>query len=788
MVGVAPGELMGRDALSIVHPDDRSISAEHLRRRVEGVEDTAPYEARGVRKDGAAFWFEVLGCRSTFDGRPAVMGTMIDTTTRHTAQQAARRTEERLARTFSLSPVPTVLSRIRDGHIIDVNPAFEALVGYDRASLVGHTAVELQLWVDLSVRAALVVEVIAGGVARERAVSVRRRDGGIRETLGSFQRLDVDGEPVFLATLEDVTERNKAQRLVAQLNRLYAMLSHTNEMIMRAQRAEAMLEAACRIAVEQGGLTMAWIGLVDEAAHQLVPVASAGAVDGYLDRVRIDVADPVRSAGPTGQCLRTGAHVTCSDIARDPVMEPWRDEALRRGYRSSGAFPLKVDGAVVGAFTLYASELGALNEPHELALLDQLAMDIGFALEVDRRRTERRQVDEALRESESQLRQAQKLEAIGVLAGGIAHDFNNILLVILSYAELAMRRLPPDDPICEDLHEIDVAGHRAAELTRQLLAFSRQQVMQPRRVELNEIVEGTTNMLRRLIGEDVQLVTIRSVEPAPLFVDPGQIEQVLMNLAVNARDAMPRGGTVTVRVDCAVLGGAEAARLGVEPGPHVVLSFSDTGHGMDKATQARIFEPFFTTKPVGRGTGLGLSMVFGIIRQSAGAIAVESTPGKGTTFRIWLPLADGSAVALAPPARAVEGPAVERGTILLVEDDEPVRRIVHTLLARHGYDVIEASSPGDALILFELNVGKIDLVLTDVVMPLMSGDELARRLARLRPSVRVLFMSGYPGRPREPPGAVGFVDKPFASEELLAAVRAAMGARHLPPAITLTSS
>jgi PAS domain S-box-containing protein len=375
---------------------------------------------------------------------------------------------------------------------------------------------------------------------------------------------------------------------------------------------------------------------------------------------------------------------------------------------------------------------------------------------------------------EEQLRQAQKMEAVGNLAAGVAHDFNNLLSVVLSYSEFAMQDVPPTTSLFGDLEEIRKAGVRAAELTRQLLAFSRQQILQPRVVDLNQIVAGIENMVRRLIGEDVTLSILPDPKLAAILADPGQIEQVIVNLVVNARDAMPKGGTLVVAVTKVELHGTEIVD-GVEApsGSYVALTVADSGIGMSSETKSRIFEPFFTTKEKGKGTGLGLATVFGIVRQSGGHIAVDSQLARGTTFKVYLPRVDRAPDALPTLSMA---PASLSGseTVLLVEDEEQVRVLARTILQRNGYTVLEAQNGGEAFLICEQHAGKIDLVITDVVMPRMSGRQLVERLAPFGP-LKVLYMSGYTDDSIMHHGVleqgVEFLQKPLTPDALLRRVR-----------------
>jgi two-component system, cell cycle sensor histidine kinase and response regulator CckA len=414
-----------------------------------------------------------------------------------------------------------------------------------------------------------------------------------------------------------------------------------------------------------------------------------------------------------------------------------------------------------------------------IVLADTPCLVSMFSDVTDRKRTER-----ALQASQDQLRQAQKLEAIGRLAGGIAHDFNNLLTIIIGYSDMMVNRAPPGDGGRGELEEIRKAGQQAAALTQQLLAFSRKQVLAPRILDLNAVIANLDRMLQRLVGEHIQLVTRLGTSLGPVLVDQAQIEQVIVNLAVNARDAMPTGGTLTIETENVELG-RQGRPAGAEPaGSFVTLRVRDTGTGMDAETRQRVFEPFFTTKPQGKGTGLGLATIYGIVQQSHGHIEIESAVGRGSVFTVFLPRAAGAAEPrpVTVPVRTTHGSE----TILVAEDEDVVRHLIRDVLRTHGYQVLEAADGREALTIASSHPGPIDLVMSDVVMPGISGLEVIDRMSQLRPRARAILISGYADDAIAAYGvmdpSITLINKPFQLHELTQRVREVLD-RALPDAV-----
>ena len=394
---------------------------------------------------------------------------------------------------------------------------------------------------------------------------------------------------------------------------------------------------------------------------------------------------------------------------------------------------------------------------------------------------ERKHAQEALRQSGEQLRQAQKMEAVGRLAGGVAHDFNNLLTAILGYAELLAVRPDLDATARQNVETIQKAGRQAAAVTHQLLAFSRKQILQPRVIDLNALVLDFEKILRRVIGEHIELCNAPQAANARVRADPNQIEQVILNLGVNARDAMPRGGRLTIRTANVEFTAAEARlrAADMEAGPYVLLEVSDTGHGMDEETKTRIFEPFFTTKGPGKGTGLGLSTVYGVVKQSGGTVCVDSKPGAGCSFQVYLPLEAGELEENRPKTvMPIQKISRQAETVLVVEDEEIVRELVCAVLSDSGYDVLCAPNGMEGLRMSDAHQGKIGLLITDVVMPQMGGLELAREVSARRPETRVLYVSGYSEDDMSEQGILAadleFLEKPFTPQALTRKVRAVL--------------
>jgi two-component system cell cycle sensor histidine kinase/response regulator CckA len=722
ITGYTPAELLGRSYEPLMAPDRLAEAEARFRRALEG--EPQNYESALLHKNGARVELNVTKFPIVVKGRVRGVFAVVKDVTE--MRRAARELGLRDRAIAAVSDGLVITDPgLPDNPIVYVNPAFTRLTGFPAAEAVGRNCRFLQGPETDPAAVASLREAVAAGRPCEIEIRNHRRDGS---PFWNYLTISpVRGEDGTVAhhigVLRDVTERRRAEDAVRSREKYFRLLI--------------------------------------ENAYDLIAVLEGDGEIRYTSRSISRVLGHEPRA-LEGRALPDLVHPDDHDAVMD---------AFDRAVRNAGLpvwFEFRIRDADGGWRLLEASGTSLLHD-RDMAGIVVNARDV----------TDRREAELALEESRRQFLQAQKMEAVGRLAGGVAHDFNNLLTAIRGNADLVLLDLADDHPVREDVEEIRRASDRAASLTRQLLAFSRRQVLQPTRHSLNATVREMQKMLRRLIGEDVHLQVALDPGLDTVRVDPGQMEQVVLNLAVNARDAMPGGGELTIETANVELDTAFARRHPfVLPGPYVCLSVRDTGTGMDRETLEQAFEPFFTTKPPGRGTGLGLSTVYGIVKQSEGYVFLESEPGTGTVVSVYLPRAQ------APddePAGGGDGGGALRkgaGTVLLVEDEVAVRNLAKRVLQRGGYQVLEAHDGYQALRVASAHDGPIDLLLSDVVMPRMGGRELARRLRDARPGVRVLFVSGYagvePARDAVPLAGEEVLEKPYSPESLARAVHDAL--------------
>ena len=675
-------------------------------------------ELTALSRDGKEFAVELAISPSNVGGRWTFSAFIRDLTEQKKAAEALKAGEQRYRQLFENIPIGLYRST-PDGQFIDVNPAMVAMLGYwNKETLLATAATSL--YVDPADRRRWSAQKPGDIRVHDLDVRMRRADGAViwvRDT--THVKRAPDGTALlYEGVLEDITDRVEAEHAVQASERRFIQIleaAPVGIMVTDKKGHPVFMNAAAQGIFGKGVAKGA--NLID--LNEIYQAYLAGTRELYpSERMPLLKALTGETTSVDDMEIHRDNRVISLHVQGAPLLDSER----------------KVMGAVVGFFDT----------------------------------TEKRSL-------ESQLRQASKMEAVGQLAGGVAHDFNNLLTVIMSYSAMLLDRLSPDDAIHEDVQEIALAADRAAGLTKQLLAFSRQQVMQPRVININEVIEGLEKMLRRVIGEDVEFHT--SLDPGidKINADPGQLEQVLMNLVVNARDAMPSGGRLSISTSNSALSTESATGSLLPPdGDYVMLAVSDNGTGMTREVQQRLFDPFFTTKDQGRGTGLGLATVYGIVKQSGGEIYVYSELGEGSTFKVYFPrfVETGE-----PRIRQLTSKEVPRGseTVLLVEDDTNLRYLVARVLRGCGYTILVAASGAEALAIAEDPKKSIDAVITDVVMPGMNGRELVEKLVAARPGIGFLFMSGYTDddvlRRGVLQGESEFLQKPFTPDQLARKVR-----------------
>ncbi|MGZ4411174.1 MAG: PAS domain S-box protein [Gaiellaceae bacterium] len=711
-------------------PEDRGREFRELAERFEAGEESISLETVRHRRDGSEFLYSlhVAGRRDPDGKLAALVGLGVDVSEPHLAQQELSRSRE-LYRVVVENSHDMIALLDGMGRFVFASPSYERALGYSPEELVGVSPISLVHPSDVQRASDALRHVVTDHGTAVFELRMRHKRGSWVHVEGTTTAVVDDGGTLrsILISVRDISERRTAEEGLREAEARYRLLVEQLPLITY---------------INTPGERGRWVYLSPQLEDILGYTKEEWIADasGYVDALHPEDRERVLAE----RALSAGKGRIASEyrlFAKDGRTVWVRDEAVVQ--RDLSGKPLYVQGYL---------------------------LDISPEREAD---LERKRL-------ETQLLHSQKMEAIGRLAGGIAHDFNNLLTAITGYSELIVADLDPASPLARDAEEIKRAAEQAAAMTQQLLAFSRRQVLQPQLMNLNEVVTQIQKMLKRLIGEDIDLVMELASDLSTIRSDRGQIEQVFMNLVVNARDAMPplKGGRVTIRTANVELSEQEASERGAEPGDYVLLTVADTGEGMDGDTLAHIFEPFFTTKEQGKGTGLGLSTVHGIVEQSGGVVEVESSVDTGTSFRVYLPVViedEGVSVAALPL-----GDARGSETLLLVEDEDMVRQLVGRVLRESGYDVHEASSGEEALGLSDSFPGQIDLLVTDVVMPGMSGRVLAEELSLRRPGTRVLFMSGYTEEAIVdhglPGGEADFISKPFTPHELAQKIRTLLDA------------
>ena len=710
---------------------------------------------------------------------------------RHQMDRKFRESEDRF-RTLTETATDGIIVIDEESSMLYVNPAVEKIFGYASAEMLGVSLTTLMPDNIRQTHLERMARYIETGGQTLKWESIEfsglHKSGREIPLELSFSEFTKDGKRYFTGVARDITQRKESEealwdadrRAIIEYESLLERIASLAQVLGTARDFPVIFRALRDFAKRSTPCSGLFISLFNQESRLRTPVYA------WSECVEEDVMNlpPMEmSESPHSRAVATGQTIITDDFQAAVKGQP----AVHIGMeinpnlpQSSLVVPMSMMGRIIGAVEVQSTELSAFKQEHATAM--NMAANLA-AVAVDNM-----QLLEREQQYKEQLQQSQKMEAVGRLAGGVAHDFNNLLTVITGYSDLSIRHLENDNPIRRNIEEIRKAGERAAALTRQLLAFSRKQVLQPKVLDMNSIIADMKIMMHRLIGEDIDLLTALEPSLGRVKADPNQVEQIILNLAVNARDAMPGGGKITIETANAELDSADVKRhMDVQPGLYVMLAVRDNGCGISQEVQQRIFEPFFTTKEQGKGTGLGLSMVYGIVKQSNGHIWVDSEVGRGTTFKIYLPCIEEAL--LNSESKAKSGELLYgKETILLVEDDELVRQMASDILKTVGYTILEAQHGGEALSICKQHQEPLDLILTDVVMPQMSGRELAERVALIRPEARVLYMSGYTDDAIVHHGVLDegtpFLEKPFTPEALARKVREVLDASINAPTVS----
>jgi PAS domain S-box-containing protein len=752
LLGYGPEELRGKTWQELTPPEEIEPVQALLAPLLNGDKDSVRYEKRYLHKNGSAVWVDLsVTMRRDSGGKPLYfIATIVDITDHKRAEKILRESEESYRRQFVKNSAAMLLISPDDGRIVDVNTAAAHFYGFSHERMLAMSVFDLNILPAETIRTKISSVPFDQGAQFE--FQHRMADGTIRDVEVFSSRIVFGNRPLLHSIIVDRTERKRAEETVRASEKRFRRLFDDVPISLWEEDFSDVLAYLEGLGFREMDDFDEYLELHPEVTAQCAQRVRITAVNKATLKLHEAATEDELMEGLT----KTFTEKSYEAFRRE-LIAIWNGELL---------WGMESEVKTLGGETRHVVIQWSVHADYS-ETLSRVFVSMTDVTKLMQGEEEREKLD-------SQLQQAQKMESIGRLAGGVAHDFNNMLTAIRGFSDLVYDALGKNDPLRDDIAEIQKATDSAAALTQQLLTFSRKQIISPRIVNINKAVAVAEKMLRRIIGEDIDLIFVADENIGKVKIDPSQIDQILVNLAVNARDAIPGVGMLTIETKAVTLE-ENICPTSANPviGDCVMLAVRDTGKGMDATIAEQIFEPFFTTKEKGKGTGLGLSTVHGIVLQNNGHINVYSEPEKGTTFKIYLPAVHEKADAILKPVAPTQTQGQE--TILLVEDQETVRKLAARTLQKLGYDVIEASHGGEALIKCENLEGRIDLLLTDVVMPEMGGKELHERLLKIVPDLRVLYMSGYTENAIAHHGVLdagtNFIQKPFRPQELAIEVR-----------------